>query len=106
MKEYNKLVRDRIPEIIRNSGGTPICETLTETACLSALDAKLQEEVQEYLAAPCAEEIADILEVLDALCAARGIPKDDLLRIKENKRRERGGFEQRIFLRRVLDASD
>lgn len=67
-----KLVRDRIPEIIRNDGKKPIIEILSNEEYLKELDKKLNEEVAEYQADKSIEEMADILEVLYAVCEARG----------------------------------
>ena len=106
MKVHNKLVRDLIPAIIRSAGRTPICETLSEEAYLAALETKLQEEVHEYLSTPCMEEIADILEVIEAICKARGYDKNELLAIKSKKTAARGAFNDRIFLKHVLDEND
>lgn len=101
---YNKLVRDKVPEIIRESGREPITRKLEEKdAFIAALDAKLREEVEEYLAAPSAEELADILEVLEAIVAMRGIPQPELRRAKNKKALKRGTFHDRVFLEKVID---
>lgn len=92
-----KLVRDRIPEIIRNAGKTPITEILSEEAYLTELDKKLNEEVAEYQADKSLEEMADVLEVLFAICEARGYSVEDLMKVRAGKREERGGFEDRIY---------
>ncbi len=102
-KAYNKLVRDRIPEIIRREGKEAVARTLEGDAFLAALDAKLLEEVREYLAAPSAGEIADILEVLEAIVAVRGIPQAELRRVKNEKRLLRGSFTGRVFLEKVIE---
>ena len=92
-----KLVRDRIPEIIRNSGKTPIIEILSQEDYLIELDKKLNEEVAEYQADKSLEEMADILEVLFAICAARGYSLDELMQARNAKREKRGGFADKIF---------
>lgn len=92
-----KLVRDRIPEIIRKAGKTPIVETLSDEQYLLELDKKLSEEVAEYQADKSLEEMADILEVLFAICEARGHSIEKLMALKQKKHDERGGFEDRIF---------
>lgn len=69
-----KLVRDKIPQIIRDDGKEPIVEILSEEDYLIELDKKLNEEVAEYQADKSIEEMADGLEVLFAICEARGIP--------------------------------
>lgn len=92
-----KLVRDRIPEIIRNDGKKPIIEILSNEEYLRELDKKLNEEVAEYQADKSIEEMADILEVLYAVCEARGHSVEELLQMKEFKREKRGGFKDKIY---------
>lgn len=92
-----KLVRDRIPEIIRNDGKKPIIEILSNQDYLKELDKKLNEEVAEYQADKSIEEMADILEVLFAVCEARGHSVEELLQVKEFKREKRGGFKDKIY---------
>lgn len=101
MKIYNKLVRDKIPEIIEADG--KICKTriLSEEEYIPALEAKLNEEVAEYQADKSLEEMADVLEVLHAICVARGYSLDDLEEVRVKKAEERGGFWERIFLESV-----
>ena len=101
MTEHNKLVRDLIPDIIQNSGRTAHISTLSENDYLAALEQKLLEETREYLQAPCTEEIADILEVIEAICAARHYDMQQVLSVKTQKTAQRGGFEKRIFLESV-----
>lgn len=91
-----KLVRDKIPEIIKNDGKTPIIEILSNEEYLKELDKKLNEEVAEYQADKSIEEMADILEVLYAVCEARGHSVEELLQVKEFKREKRGGFKDKI----------
>ena len=100
---YNKLVRDRIPEIIDASGKTCTVEVLSNDAYIQALDAKLSEELTEYQQSKSLEELADLLEVMGAVVKARGYTWDDLTRVRKEKRAQRGAFEQRIFLKEVID---
>lgn len=95
---YEKLVRDRIPEIIESEGFIPDVRILSDDEYLAQLHRKLKEETEEYLRDENAEEIADILEVLEAICAAKGFSKEDVQHIKSEKRERRGGFDQRLFL--------
>lgn len=95
---HDKLVRDNIPEIIRQSGRHPVYHQLDEISYQKALDRKLTEEVQEYLSDRNLEEMADILEVLFAICEARGYTIDELMEKKRKKAQERGGFSERLFL--------
>lgn len=92
-----KLVRDRIPEIIKNDGKIPIIETLSMDEYLKELDKKLNEEVTEYQADKSIEEMADVLEVLFAICEARGHSVEELMQVREAKREKRGGFKDRVY---------
>ncbi|MCR4586950.1 MAG: nucleoside triphosphate pyrophosphohydrolase [Lachnospiraceae bacterium] len=92
-----KLVRDKIPEIIRADGKTPITRIMETDEYLQELDTKLNEEVQEYQADKSIEEMADVLEVLFAICEARGHSVEELMRVKETKADKRGGFKDRIY---------
>lgn len=99
---HNKLVRDKIPEIIEKGGNTPVTHVLEGDAFLKALDDKLLEEVQEYRENPSIEELADIVEVLEAIVAMRGIPQAELRRAKNAKALKRGSFRERIYLEKVV----
>ncbi len=98
IKIYNKLVRDLIPEIISVEGKTCITHIAGDEEYERELLKKLSEEVKEFLEGPCEEEIADILEVLDGLVELLGFSHESIERIKAEKKRERGGFVERIIL--------
>ena len=100
---HNKLVRDRIPEIIEASGRTCVAVTLPDDAYIRALDAKLDEELAEYQKSKSLEELADLLEVMGAVVKARGYTWDDLTRVRKEKRAARGAFDKRIFLQEVVE---
>jgi len=104
LKSYNKLVRDRIPEIIQNEGKTCVTETLSDEEYLRMLDAKLDEELAEYHKDQNIEELADLLEVIYAAAKARGYTIEELERIRVAKAAERGAFEKRILLIEVKEA--
>lgn len=95
---YNKLVRDRIPEVIEAGGGKAEIRILSDEEYALLLEAKLDEEVGEYHREKNAEELADILEVVYALAASIGCSREELLRIYQKKHETRGGFEKRVFL--------
>jgi predicted house-cleaning noncanonical NTP pyrophosphatase (MazG superfamily) len=104
-KEYHKLVRDRIPEIIRQSGIE--CETavLSDAEYCQALRQKLIEEAAEVAAADgenLIRELADLYEVIDALMASYGISGDRILNAQAKRRENRGGFAQKIMLLRTF----
>ena len=92
-----KLVRDKIPQIIIADGRTPIVRTLSDEEYLSELDRKLNEEVADYQADKSLEEIADVLEVLLAICEARGHSVDELMEVRDKKREKRGGFRDKMY---------
>lgn len=98
MKVYNKLVRDKIPEIIEDDGKTCKTRILSDEEYIAALEAKLNEEVAEYQADKNLEEMADMLEVLQAICLARGYSLEELEVMRLKKAVERGGFSEKIFL--------
>ena len=98
MTVYNKLVRDRIPEMIRAQGETPHTRILEQEEYLRHLEAKLDEETGEYHRDKNAEELADILEVVFALAEAIGCTKEELLEIYRKKHDARGGFHSRVLL--------
>lgn len=98
MTVYNKLVRDKIPEMIRKQGETPCIRFLEQEEYLHHLEAKLDEEVGEYHRDKNAEELADILEVVFALAEAVGCTKEELLAVYQKKHDARGGFRDRVFL--------
>lgn len=95
---YNKLVRDKIPEMIRAQGETPHVRVLETDEYIRCLEDKLNEEVSEYHRDKTPEELADILEVVYALAQARGCTVEQLQEIFRNKHDARGGFHDRIFL--------
>ncbi len=101
MKVYNKLVRDKIPEIIVASGRKPVTHIMSDGEYVAALEEKLNEEVAEYQDDKNLEEMADILEVLRALCTAKGCTLEDLEDLRKQKAKERGGFNNRIYLEYV-----
>ncbi|MFC4908605.1 nucleoside triphosphate pyrophosphohydrolase [Actinomadura gamaensis] len=94
-----KLVRDRIPEIIRSGGRVPDVRTASAEEYAGLLRAKLREEVDEYLADGDPAELADVLEVLHALAAWHGMAPAELEAARAAKAGERGGFGGRVVLR-------
>lgn len=102
MKTYHKLVRDQIPEIIRKTGSIPTTHVADDVEYWEKLKEKLQEEVQELLdGTNTEEELADILEVIHAICEVKGIDAIKLRQTQEEKASTRGGFKKRIILEKV-----
>ena len=93
-----KLVRDKIPEIIEKSGKSCVTRILDHEEYIQRLEEKLGEELAEYLESKEPEELADLLEVIDALIVATGRTKAEILDIQNKKRAARGGFEKKILL--------
>lgn len=102
-KVYQKLVRDRIPEIIEADGKTCVTETLSDSRYLEMLDAKLAEELSEYQESKSLEELADLLEVMRAVVQARGWTWEQLEQVRHEKAAQRGGFEKKILLKEVIE---
>ena len=100
---YHKLVRDRIPEIIEQSGKTCTYSILTDEEYLEHLDKKLNEELAEYQESKSMEELADLLEVMRAVAVARGSSPEKVEHIRKEKAEKRGGFEKRILLEEVQE---
>lgn len=98
MKTYNKLVRDKIPEIMVINGAKPITRVLSKEEYMQELKKKLQEEVFEYLESENIEELADIQEVMFAILNAENVSIDDFEKIRTDKILKRGAFTKKIFL--------
>lgn len=102
---YNKLVRDKIPEIIEANNEKPIIRILDNEEYKGELEKKLLEEYNEVLKAKNSkertEELADILEIIISLAKLEDKSLDDIIKIADKKREKRGGFNKKIFLEKV-----
>lgn len=98
MTQYNKLVRDKIPDIIEAQGEIPHVRILEGEEYTRRLEQKLDEEVAEYHTDRNLMELVDILEVVYALAENLGHTQEELLEVYREKHEKRGGFRQRIFL--------
>lgn len=96
-----KAVRDKIPEIIAKDGQAAIYEIMPAEAWPHFLTVKLKEETNEYTQSGEVEELADILEIIYALAELSGVSQLELEALRKKKRRERGGFENRIYLKEI-----
>ena len=101
-KMYNKLVRDKIPEIIEKEGKVCKTEILSDTENLKMVDAKLDEELVEYHKDQNIEELADLIEVIYAAAKARGYSIEALEEVRITKAEERGAFDKKILLKEVV----
>ncbi|WP_191565939.1 nucleoside triphosphate pyrophosphohydrolase [Metabacillus idriensis] len=107
MPTYNKLVRDRIPEVIERTGKSFQTTILSQEEYIKELKKKSYEELEEYMEAEnneeALEELADLLEILHAFAAVHGSSIDKVEDIRKKKAEKRGGFQERIFLVDVED---
>lgn len=95
----HKLVRDKIPEIIQQSGKTcDYAEAKTNEFFIKLLQAKLVEEVQEFLASGEPDELLDIKLVIETMAEALGISKEDFDTAADKKAEDRGKFDKRYIL--------
>ena len=96
--KHNKLVRDKIPEIIERSGDRAVIHIAGVDEYEQKLREKLKEEIEEFLKEPNEEELADVLEVLDAIAGLYKLSKDKSQEIQGEKAEKRGRFKRRIIL--------
>ena len=106
MKEYNKLVRDKIPEIINNDNRVAVTRILDNEEYLKELNTKLQEEVKEYLEDNNVEELADIIEVIYGILDSKNVSIEEFEKVRLEKVNKRGAFKQRIFLEKELSLEE
>lgn len=98
---HNKLVRDHIPDIIRQNGAVPTVHIATDKEYIKALKNKILEETDELLKDPSVEECADVLEVLYAICDYYKINISKIESARKKKLAQRGGFAKRIILEKT-----
>lgn len=107
MPTYNKLVRDKIPQVIAATGKECRTRILNEAEYKEELNTKLKEELNEYLEAATSEqsleELADVLEVIRALAVVHGASPEGLEALRVKKAEKRGGFQERVYL---IDVDD
>lgn len=96
--QYNKAIRDKIPEIIEKTGRKYSVKTLSDGDFLRELEKKLHEEVTEYHESRHVEELVDIIEVIYRIAELRELTLSDLESIRIRKREERGAFNKNLFL--------
>lgn len=106
-KTYNKLVRDKIPEIIKNNGGIPKVRILDNEEYRKELHKKLLEEYNEVLCAinsnNYVEELADMLEVIKSIAEIEGVSLERIIEIAKEKSKKRGSFKEKIYLEKVIE---
>lgn len=102
-KRYDKLVRDRIPEIIEAQGKSCVTRVLEAEEYLARVEEKLDEELAEYHQEQNLEELADLLEVIYAAAEARGYTVGQLEQVRREKAEKRGAFQKRLLLVEVRE---
>jgi predicted house-cleaning noncanonical NTP pyrophosphatase (MazG superfamily) len=107
MPIHNKLVRDRIPEIIKSTGKRLSTVVLKNEEYIKELKNKSREELEEYLNAEndidAIEELADLMEIIHALAECHGASFEEVEEVRQKKAEKRGGFKEKIFLIEVED---
>lgn len=98
MPVYNKLIRDKIPEVIAKNGQQATIRMLSDDEFVQELEKKLHEEVAEYLQDKTADELADIMEIVYALGSQLGHTPESLEEVRMKKAQARGRFIKRLFL--------
>ncbi len=104
---YNKLVRDKIPEIIEGKNETPVTRILNDDEYKLELEKKLYEEYKEVIESSGEDrlfELADMIEVIKSLALLSGKILEDIIELANGKRNKRGGFEKKIFLEKVIES--
>ncbi len=105
-KIYNKLVRDKIPEIIIGNNGKPYTRVLKDDEYKKELEKKLFEEYNEMLESTGRdriEELSDMLEIMGELSALENASLDEVTNVMKEKRKKRGGFKKKIYLEKVIE---
>lgn len=107
MPTYNKLIRNKIPQIIKANGKTPTTRILSQEEYITEICKKAEKELTEYLEATTKEhkleELSDLLELINALAGHEGTTLEEINNIRKKKAEERGGFSDRVFLIEVTD---
>lgn len=103
-KVYNKLVRDKIPEIIKKDNCKPIIKVLSDEEYMNELNKKLKEETNEYLEDNNVEELADIVEVIYAILDSKNVSVEEFETIRKSKVEKRGAFKDKIFLGKSIES--
>lgn len=106
-KIYNKLVRDKIPEIIKSNNAEPFIRILTDEEYKQELERKLLEEYNEVLQTKTKEErieeLSDMIEIIKALAALEQSTLYEVIEVSNQKALKRGGFDKKIYLEKVIE---
>ena len=96
--KYNKLVRDKIPDVLKEKGETPVTHTATDEEYWKKLKEKLKEEVAEFVSREDVEYLADILEIINAICEFKKFDPEMVEKLRKEKIKSKGGFSGKIIL--------
>ena len=102
MVKYRKAVRDKIPDIIRESGASCVVKTLPDDEFLLEIEKKLKEEVEEYFQSRSPFELADVIEVIYRIIELRDISREELEKMRIEKLKKRGGYMKNLFLIEII----
>ena len=105
-KEYNKLVRDKIPQVCESNNQIAITRVLSDEEYLTELNKKIVEEVKEYVESGDIEELADLEEVLRAILDVKKCSYDEFEKIRNAKVEKRGAFKDKMFLETVKEQNE
>lgn len=106
MKTYNRLVRDKIPELMLKEHELPTTRILSDEEYIEELNKKLEEEVKVYLENENVEEIVDILEVIRAILEFKGSTYEEVEEKRIKKAKKKGTFKEKIYLEKVMQNGD
>ena len=98
MTIYNKAIRDKIPEITKESGNNCNIKTLSDEKFLIELEKKLDEELIEYHESKSVEELTDLIEIIQRIAELKGIDNKTLQELQKQKAKKRGKFKKNLFL--------
>lgn len=106
MKTYNKLVRDKIPELMLKEHELPTTRILNDGEYIQELNKKLEDEVKVYLENENIEEMVDILEVIRAILEFKGSTFEELEEKRIKKANKKGTFKEKVYLEKVMQNGD
>lgn len=106
MKTYNRLVRDKIPELMLKEHELPTTRILSDEEYIEELNKKLEEEVKVYLENENVEEMVDILEVIRAILEFKGSTYEEVEEKRIKKAKKKGTFKEKIYLEKVMQNGD